>query len=412
MLEDGEYDIDLLALWVPSEATGPVNNSNNAGHGQGQRLWNNTGSGPSSTTTNTTTGSVAIRYGFIPEGMDSKGPLTMYFSEQEWLLQASSTDKKPIIFEGLEQHLSSLGGDENDSYYFVYDPKNTPNQIQLKPLSTAIRFNKSRNAQRLQKRIQKWHDDNEGNTTVGGDGNRQSTTLIKSPPKIQREQPRQHSSLKRPPVKKTDSNIISESDFEDLDEEEEGEDVSFPVFEIKDDDDTKEPPAKPKASRKPIANKQLFKTRKKDSLEDDFKDLEDQLAEVLEDEEIGDDEQEQEPEKDSDQEKATEKEPEKEAEHVIQDQFNSSNGLSHEFDSDSDEDGDSDNNNNSASNTMPVASSVLLINDGEDDEKPVTKTPSAFEGAFDSAKKPMSLRQLIGGGSNDEEDNLSMSEEE
>ncbi|EGW32607.1 uncharacterized protein SPAPADRAFT_51145 [Spathaspora passalidarum NRRL Y-27907] len=286
-LADGEYEIDLSALLdLP-----PISDDNN---------------------------NVAIRYGFIPDSMDQTKPIKLYQNKDECILETTDGDNKPILFEGVPQRHKS--GTANDSYYLSYIPER-PNAVELKKLGTTIRFNKSRNVSKLSTKISQWE--------------KQASLRENSPPKTSPRKatsPKKGNVLppkpltprtasKRPPSASTTPNrkldhdndepIISESDFDDLDE---SDGDGFPVITIEDTQPAQEkqpvkPPAPPAPTVQPVVQKKQPAPKraiKKDvkkppepnkseatkvepdksiDLDDDFKDLEDQLQEVLEQEE-------------------------------------------------------------------------------------------------------------------------------
>ncbi|EAZ62932.2 predicted protein [Scheffersomyces stipitis CBS 6054] len=329
-LADGEYDIDLSALIeTPSVSGNPDEN-------------------------------VAVRYGFIPDSMDHTKPLTLYQNEQECLLRASSTDGSDIVFEGIPQrHKPSTSNVANDSFYFSYVPKKgDSSSVQLKRLSTSIRFNKSRNVAKLQQKMAQWDKEYSRRSTTAStnatsttsSSTTSSTSITSSysgitatsskPLKSSRPSPNigaktspskstassrmstppyrpKSSASKRPPtanntpVIEAPDSIITESDFEDLDNDFDlsSKSTDFPIIVLNDDATPVEPAAKdikPKSKpeetkprpavrekRKPTAQKTtsapkpaiVEKADESMDLMDDFKDLEDQLQEVLEEEE-------------------------------------------------------------------------------------------------------------------------------
>lgn len=126
-IPDGEYDIDLTQLLEASSSQ--------------------------------SSGSFAIRYGFIPESMDQASPLKLYQTEKECILEAKSTDtssKTPIIFEGPPQRHRKLANPALESYYLSYTPNKTT--VELRRLSATIRVNKSRNARQWEEKISQWND--------------------------------------------------------------------------------------------------------------------------------------------------------------------------------------------------------------------------------------------------------------
>ncbi|RLV94757.1 hypothetical protein JA1_001542 [Spathaspora sp. JA1] len=332
-LADGEYEIDLSSLLDL----------------------------PSSTDDN----NIAIRYGFIPDSMDQSKPVKLHQNKDEYILETTDSDNKSILFEGIPQ---SRAGATNDSYYLTHTPDNT---VQLKKLTTTIRFNKSRNVNKLNTKINQWQKQ-VASQSKPSIKKSTSATIVDKPttPKT---------ASKRPPVVSTpnrkshhnDEPIISESDFDDLNESD-GDDHGFPVIII---DDMKkkvileDPVTSPKETnlvepKKPIKKDiKLEPSEKSIDLDDDFKDLEDQLQEVLEEEEP----------------KQTK------------------GDSSIKFD-DSDE-----------SDVDDFRFTGIKIDEGNSQPK---KNAPVFNNRTSGNSKPMSLRDLVGGESKTRDADLSSSEEE
>jgi hypothetical protein len=118
-LEDGEYEIDLSGL---------VDHPNN--------------------------NSIALRYGFIPDSMDQKSSLKLYQIDSECLLSVQSTEssKSNLIFEGIPQRNKTTNV-INDSYYLTFDDRNV---VHLKKLNSTIRLSKSRNVEKLASKLKAW----------------------------------------------------------------------------------------------------------------------------------------------------------------------------------------------------------------------------------------------------------------
>lgn len=121
-LADGEYDIDVSQLF---DTILPVNDHEN----------------------------IAMRYGFIPDSMDQRKPLTLYQNSLECVLRADSVDGKPILFEGIPQRHRE--GQPNDAYYLTFMPLDSK-RIHLRRLNLTIRFSKSRNVTQLQQKMDTW----------------------------------------------------------------------------------------------------------------------------------------------------------------------------------------------------------------------------------------------------------------
>ncbi|KAK6455389.1 RNA polymerase II transcription elongation factor-domain-containing protein [Scheffersomyces xylosifermentans] len=416
-LADGEYEIDLSALLDIPPISG-VNEDDN----------------------------IAVRYGFIPDSMDQSKPLMLYQNDKDCLLKASTTDgtDQPIIFEGIpQQHRSNSANVANDSFYLSYLPNASPNgpkTVELKRLTSTIRFNKSRNVAKLQQKIAKWdaeYANRKNQQSQNSTNPKKSPTKRTTPPSVTKPSPTKHSTptsiktppqasrpraAKRPPTanntpdtKQAVDSIISESDFEDLDNDDfdfgpGSKSSDFPIIVLGDDNDvTKEarppkaevekklplpqkpskpaniieeaPKKKERAPSKPSVKKNskpkapiVQKPDDSIDLDDDFKDLEDQLQEVLEEEEQGS------------------KSPSAE--------IRIENILPNDSINDSDE-----------SDADDYQFPGIKIDEGN--STPSSKYKDNFSTTPKPNQKPMSLRDLVGGGKKSSQDeDLSSSEEE
>lgn len=316
---DGEYDIDLLVL---------ANESSDLG--------NNT---------------FAIRYGFIPDSMDQSSSLRLYQSDQVCVLEAQLTDKShktgvralPIIFEGVpqRQRMNSGSAISPDSYFLAF---NTTTQgpsgmkVLLQRLSNTVRVSKSRNAEKWRTAISEWKECAKNSPFTGlievPNVPQQREVATPPPSRVKKVK-----AQKRPPTAtpETKNDIISVSDFEDLDSTPES---GFPIFDMEPkkvvvkpnvqepkphvrriqepqvkSNSQQKPQQKPLVSQQTAQKAQMSqpraqhqaraqksqpkpqpvsaqpkrrnsKTKKRESddidMDDDFKDLEDQLQEVLE----------------------------------------------------------------------------------------------------------------------------------
>lgn len=292
-IPDGEYEIDLLVLDNPSD-------------GQGA--------------------SMAVRYGFIPDSMDTKRSLKLYQGDLVCILEALLLEKAkhtgtlgkiPIIFEGVpqRQRLPLNTSAAADSYFLAFLPAegNVPMKVHLKRLASTIRFSKSRNAEKWRTAIADWHKTAallpvpQKVEAPLREAKRETPEAVRLPPKakaiqVQKPQkarkprenpaPRKPSSVasKRPPTATPDlkpstpdlrQDIISVSDFEGLDSDDgktEGEARSRQY------ESTKLAKSEPKKAAERAEQTDTKKSRKKlpkAKDDDDFADLEDQLYEVL-----------------------------------------------------------------------------------------------------------------------------------
>lgn len=260
-LADGEYEIDLLVL-LPA-----VNNASTL---------------------------VAIRYGFIPDSMDQKQSLRLYQNDQVCILEAQLVERtarlglkpQPIIFEGVPQGQRLAQSSATSDLYFLLFSSQNSRQLKLQRLENVIRVSKLRNTDKWRTAIGEWKEKR----------SRLPTPLRRPQENVRKPAPKK--AMKRPPVEKEE--IISVSDFEDLDDE-------FPVFEEKKEARVKE--TKRKGENEILIESQQKKTVEKkekdgpedgprkveaaksrcsrdqsidDDLDDEFKDLEDELEEVME----------------------------------------------------------------------------------------------------------------------------------
>lgn len=211
-IADGEYDIDLLALLHDPQTT------------QGS---------PSL---------VAIRYGFIPDSMDQKAALRLYQNDQVCVLEAQLVDKaaksgvkaQPIIFEGVPQG-QRLGqaSATADTYFLLFLPNagGGKQTMELRRLENVIRVSKLRNTDKWRTAIAEWKD----SSTTSSSSLRKAETPTTAarqgsgiPSRTSVSKPRaKAAAMKRPPTAEKNE-IISVSDFEDLDSS--SEEDAFPVF--------------------------------------------------------------------------------------------------------------------------------------------------------------------------------------
>lgn len=123
-IADGEYDIDISCLQDSVDASG-------------------------------TEEYFAIRYGFVPDSMDKGQSVNLYESENEYILEAKSTDNtsaKTILFEGNIQRYQPKNRGPGDNY--ILTMSSDGKSMALKKLDSMIRMNKTRNAHRLQSQIE------------------------------------------------------------------------------------------------------------------------------------------------------------------------------------------------------------------------------------------------------------------
>lgn len=290
-ISDGEYDIDLLVLAY------------------------DTGSDSSRSTQN---GPLALRYGFVPDSMSQTAPLKLYRDEKTCVLEAQLTNKlsksgKPpsVIFEGIQQRQrpSNGTGPGPDSYFLAFVPKSSGKfEVLLQNLANTIRMSKSRNADKWRAAIAGWESADGGiELEIPKIEPKVELKLSTSSPQQQQAvattRPKARAASKRPPTATPETkDIINMSDFEDLESDSgkpdliSGSVVSAPAktkTQPKSETDLSQPrkraskrPGPEAANKKPKTTKSKKTARAKETEEadisDDFKDLEDQLQEVLE----------------------------------------------------------------------------------------------------------------------------------
>lgn len=286
--------------------------------------------------------SLGIRYGFIPDSMDQTSPLTLFQTDQESLIQAKTIDgsgDNMIIFEGNPKRLGPSKNPANETYFLTVSPTGD-SQVVLKKLDNTIRVSKSRNVAKWERKIELWNKENDSrqnrNIYVPKIDEKSSQT-DKGPPKASKRPPANNSKIKSNAVivdSDEESGFIddgmNDSEFPDIHFDSIPQEVPLPKKastaqtlistskihpEVKSDkEDKPKPVSKPvskpgpkpglKPGPKPKVNmesssKHLSRASSKPNLkdippkkpqednsdldiDDDFKDLEDQLREVLE----------------------------------------------------------------------------------------------------------------------------------
>lgn len=122
-----------------------------------------------------------IRYGVVPSDVDQAKPIKLYDDSKNLIVEVKDKDDRLIVFEGVSQ-VNNSKNPVMANYYFTFEN----NMAKLGKLNKTIRVNKSRNSIKWNNLIRKWNNELES------------------------------------------QNIISESDFENLDE--------FPDFQLEFDD--------------------------------------------------------------------------------------------------------------------------------------------------------------------------------
>ncbi|KAF3986886.1 hypothetical protein FT663_02551 [Candidozyma haemuli var. vulneris] len=292
-IPDGEYDIDLSVLAYAGDS-------------------------PDSAAGSSSNGPLALRYGFVPDSMSQTSPLKLYRDDQTCVLEAQSssklhkTGKAPsVIFEGIQQRQRPSGangpGPGPDSYYLAFQPPASENgtvKVSLQQLANTIRMSKSRNAEKWRDAIVEWQKAPEDGIHIPK-VKKETPALRKSqdkasarPQQPKKKSPQQQQAVaksepkkraaKRPPAATPESkDIINMEDFEDLESDAEQPDLmaGSALKEVKAPAKQSEPKRQEQERKKPKAARQSKKAKKESGdvdMDDDFKDLEDQLQEVLE----------------------------------------------------------------------------------------------------------------------------------
>lgn len=145
--------------------------------------------------------SLGIRYGFRPDSMDQTSPLTLYQTDQESLIQAKTVDgsgDNTIIFEGNPKRLGPSKNPANETYFLTVSPTGD-NQVVLKKLDNTIRVSKSRNVAKWERKIESWNKENDSrqnrNIHIPKIDERSSQT-DKGPAKASKRPPANNSKIK------------------------------------------------------------------------------------------------------------------------------------------------------------------------------------------------------------------------
>lgn len=282
--------------------------------------------------------SLGIRYGFRPDSMDQTSPLTLYQTDQESLIQAKTVDgsgDNMIIFEGNPKRLGPSKNPANETYFLTVSPTGD-NQVVLKKLDNTIRVSKSRNVAKWERKIESWNKENDSrqnrNIHIPKIDERSSRT-DKGPAKASKRPPANNSKIKSNAVivdSDEESGFIddgmNDSEFPDIHFDSIPQEAHIPKKAstaqtpvstskirpevISDKEDKLKPVSKPAPKPAPklrpkskvnveSSSKRLSQAPSKPDLkdippkkpqednsdldiDDDFKDLEDQLREVLE----------------------------------------------------------------------------------------------------------------------------------
>lgn len=146
--------------------------------------------------------SFAIRYGFIPDSMDQLKPLKLYQTDKECLIQAQPTVLgRPIIFEGLAMRHKRAQNPALDQYYLSFGGLS---EVHLQRLNSTVRVSKTRNASKWEDQILQW----EKMPQIA------AIDIPKAVPSKPNKVASKRPPTATPEIK--DDDIIGESDFDDL----------------------------------------------------------------------------------------------------------------------------------------------------------------------------------------------------
>lgn len=195
--------------------------------------------------------SVGLRYQFVPPTVDRSRPVKVYEQGRECILEVPLTEgSKSILFEGSVAHTAlephNVGA---QTYYLSYTPGKP---VHLKRLDRTLKISKTRNSSKTESRIRQWKaqgllSEPETTAAVVTPKTRPTTAskraAQKAPQKLVRAPPKKQEHLQ--------DVIIDEADFDGLNS---GTEDGFPEIDLDDN---------------------------KDDTNDDFKELEDELAQVM-----------------------------------------------------------------------------------------------------------------------------------
>lgn len=271
---------------------------------------------------------IAVRYGFIPDSMDLKSSLTLYHREDGYFIEANQVDNAggKVIFEGKQQKQRNAHNIASESFFLTIKPEDK--RATLGRVDKIIRANKSSDFSKHKRIIELMNkrtlQENELKE-VNGESNRTlgfTKEHAKSKPEsgaiaIPKVNRISRVASKRPPTSGDSSNndksIITESDFDDLEGDEDGKmetetsmKLSEPYSNLTINDTLEKDVPGASAHRDTMHTKKALRANKtprnyphqnkesetvraeKEDVDDDFQDLEDQLQEVLEDDDDSD----------------------------------------------------------------------------------------------------------------------------
>ncbi|CCE72724.1 Piso0_000316 [Millerozyma farinosa CBS 7064] len=301
----------------------------------------------------------ALRYGFVPDSMDKGQSVNLYESENEYILEAKSTDnnsEKSILFEGNIQRYQPKNRGPGDNYILTMslDGKS----MALKKLDSMIRMNKTRNAHKLQSQIDMI---SKGKSTPPA-ASFPAPVPTPVPEKSQSKSKLvQHVASKRLPAKNSnDKNGNSDG----ASSEKSVRSKETPKSLVRDD--------KPPSKRAAVGAGQL------ENDDDDFRDLENELEEVLEEE---------------NQEDAESKLPSN-----ISTSNNSASSRQQPQTEPPNNDNDDSEDESMEYMANPFTSNLRIEHD---DPEETNNSYSRFQVSNNNGKKPMSLKDLVGSNADD-----------
>ncbi|RLV87986.1 Peptidyl-prolyl cis-trans isomerase cyp15 [Meyerozyma sp. JA9] len=214
--------------------------------------------------------SVGLRYQFVPPTVDRNQPVKAYEHGRECILEVPSTDtQKPILFEGTVLKTHPEAHNVASQTYFLSYSEGKP--VQLNRLGRTLKVSKTRNASKTESKLQSWMsakkdsppDNHTAQNVPDSRPRTASKRASKKPPQKSVQKTVQKSAQEPPKPEDSQDVIIDEADFDSLNS---GPEDGFPVIDFDDENSSQ-------------VNQK--KDNVDDDIDDDFKALEDELAQVM-----------------------------------------------------------------------------------------------------------------------------------
>lgn len=214
--------------------------------------------------------SVGLRYQFVPPTVDRNQPVKAYEHGRECILEVPLTDtQKPILFEGTVLKTHPEAHNVASQTYFLSYSEGKP--VQLNRLGRTLKVSKTRNASKTESKLQLWMSAKKdlppnNHTAQNVPDSRPRTAskrASKKPPQKLVQKTVQKLAQEPPKPEDLQDVIIDEADFDSLNS---GPEDGFPVIDFDDENSLQ-------------VNQK--KDNVDDDIDDDFKALEDELAQVM-----------------------------------------------------------------------------------------------------------------------------------